>query len=583
MRGKILLIVLVIWATSVSSQNRTVKFLMQLVSQFEKRHICFVFHNDSILRYDFPLELSDMSYILLDTSKPLPTTIAEPTPKVYIVATESATECKSILSSLHLTTYWNPTAHFFIIASKPEDMNEYAKISLLYDIHFFYLVTNDQRVFTYFSFKNGSCGNNTKLRRVKNLSKIFQRHQPTTFNNCSLRIAVAPVPPYVIDPNDPTNPGFEVNVMREIARRSNLTPVFTSHPILLWGQKGKDPRDLYMFRDLKRNKADLVAGLVVADARWYNSGFDGTIIHGFETSYFYLPTVRARKRWILLRVFAKPVWAALAFSGSLVVVAVFLFGKRLENREICKDLKSCCFLLVRMSLSPKRLSTRSRYLRFLLTLWCVTFLLLASAYQSQLIYALLKPRYEDQIQSVEEMVYSSKLKIGGFAGVLEFLHEATGPIYKDIEKKWISCSLDIECLNRTAKEQDIAVLKSERVATYFMQKLYCRKDGAYAIYKLDGFAFTYCTCFALRRGSPFLSRFNSLLVGIIENGLYSKWVKDAADPGKPCKGSTDHLVKLSLQHVRTVFAILFVGHVAATLVFIFEVQHYKRKLKHSYY
>lgn len=542
-----------------------------MVSDLENKRIFIIYHcnetNDGITFNDM-----NVTYVLLNTAKPVHSVELRWAPTIYVINCEDSREYLTIIKFLYLTRYWNPRAVFIVSVLQDQNMSEYARTSWNYGISFLYLLTSNGKLFTYSLYSNGSCGNNTNLYEV---SSISRRKPLLYFNNCPLRIMAAKILPYVIDPYDEINCGYEVTLIKEIAFHAKMVPVFINQTYPHWGQTKLNGSYSYMFRDLFEGNIDVVIGMVVAQSNWFGKDFDGTHIPGLEASHFYVPSAKPIDGWKnFTLVFSRTVWIALTVIIVFTSLAVYLVSKSSHKTVVYADLSKCIFITLRMSLSPQPAPTVCVYLRFILTLWCSSFLLINTAYQSQLISTLLKPAYEHQISSVEEVIHSSHLKYGGFDGLIEFFDAANEDIFKEIRKNWINCTLSTACLNRTAINRDFAVMKTVKTVTYYMQSMYRKPTGEFQIYKLDDYAFVYSISFALRRGSAYLVRFNSLIAALVENGLYNKWIDNI--PSSLRKRHADQMVQLNLHHLKAAFLLLVAGYATATIIFLGEI---KLKLK----
>lgn len=563
-----------------SGQGNNITSILEFLRDKEEKNIVIAFYYSNNTDHEILFDSCEPSCVLLNAAKSFSIDSQLTwTPSAYIITTDDVSKYMSILQSLYLTWIWNPRALFIISLYEGEDASNYAEVSWKYGIMFLYIVTTKEIVFSYDLYNNGSCGNNINLQKIPK-EHIFKRKLlPLRFNHCPLRILATKILPYVIDPYDKTNCGYEVKLVREIAAHADLEPIFVNHSYPHWGQKESNGSYSYMFADLYEGKADLMMGMVVAQSSWFSKEFEGTHMHGLEASHFFVPSAAVVDGWKnFTQVFSATVWITLLISVVVTSTAVYIASKSFEEKSQYNDIQNCIFTTLRMCLSPKLTHTTTR-LRFIFTLWCASFLLINTAYQSQLISTLLKPAHEHQITSVEEVVYASNLKLGGFEGLVDFFTAAADDVYKDIKKNWINCTLSETCLNRTAKQRDFAVMKTVKTVVYHLQNMYRRPNGEYEVYKLEDYAFVYSICFALRRGSPYLERFNSLLLGLAENGLYNRWVDSIPSPFR--KVHSDQMVQLNLHHLKLAFVLLLVGHASAAFVLFIECK-INSKNSHTY-
>lgn len=561
-------IVLILY-TNFSALGNNLTLIFDLLIEIEENNVLVVNYFNSDITYEAKFDKNKISYVLFNTPELF--RVIKPirfTPNVYIITTSDVSMYTSVLELLYLTPFWNPKAVFIIYLYKSEDAGKYAVVSSKYGILFFYIVTANGNILSYDLYNNGNCGNNTSLHKVSRKDAFKRKLLPLRFNHCPLKILAAKILPYVIDPYNETNCGYEVKLVKEITIHADLEPIFVNHSYPHWGQKEKNGTYSYMYKDLYEGKVDLIMGMIIAQANWFGKDFEGTHMHGLEASHFYVPAAAIVDGWKnFTQVFSETVWITLFIAAATTSIATYFISRIFKENLISDDVQNCIFTMLRMCFSPKSTPTAS-YLRFIFTLWCASFLLVNTAYQSQLISTLLKPAHEHQIASVEEVVYFSNLKYGGFEGLIDFFNSAIDDIYKDIKKNWINCTLAETCLNRTAKKRDFAVMKTVKTVTYHLQNKYRRPNGEFEVYKLEDYAFVYSICFALRRGTPYLERFNNLLLGLAENGLYNRWVNSIPNPFR--KVHSDQMVQLNLHHLKVAFVLLLVGHSIAIIVFFVE-------------
>lgn len=208
------------------------------------------------------------------------------------------------------------------------------------------------------------------------------------------------------------------------------------------------------------------------------------------------------------------------------------------------------------------------YYRYVLYIWICACFILNSAYQSKLLSFLVKPALEHEISSFEELMESDILKGGLYAGA-DQLKFSEPELYKLLAKKWVNCSTSLECVNRTAEKRDFATLKSEMTMAYQIPRLFTNPSGTSKIKPLDDKIFSYSLCFYYDKGLPYYEKFNKLMMRLMENGLFSWWVKYL----QPRKIILDFnvVIQLQMQHLSVAFSALMGGYVVAVCVLLLEL------------
>lgn len=214
-----------------------------------------------------------------------------------------------------------------------------------------------------------------------------------------------------------------------------------------------------------------------------------------------------------------------------------------------------------MQMSPSE--PRSKLLRFVLVIWSCASVLLFTAYQSQLISTLMKPFYEHQISTIDELLESDL-----FISLNPSLQTFQVYFNETLGDRLVFCKTNEFCLNRTAFSRDSATTRGEIPVKFFMKKYYLDENGKPMIAKLKESS-TIFLQYVLLRGHPFKDKFNSFLLRLNEIGLMKRWLSELQSMGYEDK-HVNEKVPLTIGHLQAAFYLLILGELLASFVFLLE-------------
>lgn len=472
---------------------------------------------------------------------------------------------------------------FAVYLSDGGDIDELFQAAFKHYVINLSVLTKDMKVYTYYPITSASCGENVSKEPIHDCASnattldLFPRKLFKQFYGCKIRALCLPLLPYVIDPRHATNPGFEVVLFREVAKRLNLTIELVSHKERRWGTKLGNGHYSDMFGLLEARKGDIFFGMALGN----NSvmfDFDFSIFVSTADITVFVPTAKPVESWKnLIIIFDLHVWVGFGVAMVCTVMAWWLIGILKKDDEGYNSFGLCAFKVWCVVFSSFNREPKSALLRSLFVLWSLYAFIMISIYQSVLIGFLTKPAYEKQITTFNELA-ESKLHVGGFFVVRYIFNEPGNQPFNKIYKRFEFCPLSEECINRTAFQGDFASVKNSRQVNYLVPKFYLDADGQPMLKRLKANIAQVVAVHYFNRGYPFLDRYNEVVLQCHESGLLGKWDAEAQNLKKVVEKSAEVLKPLTVPHLKPAFYVLVIGNGLAFICFLFELQFGRFKL-----
>ncbi|KAJ9599894.1 hypothetical protein L9F63_009841 [Diploptera punctata] len=214
-------------------------------------------------------------------------------------------------------------------------------------------------------------------------------------------------------------------------------------------------------------------------------------------------------------------------------------------------------------------------------------MVLVTMYQSSLISSLVIPYYYKDINTLEDLDKQG-LKLVMYPGMKESaVLNTKNPVRISLAKKIITKTNRLEdCLDILVSNNDVACACNELQAKVTVKRRKYFRNGMPLLHVMKHCLTFYAETYEIRRNSPFLPRFNTLIKRIMESGLLYKWRKDelynSTLEEQHWLKTTDMATVLKLSHVQAAFYILIMGLSVSSLVFfkeieLFSVSHKCRK------
>lgn len=490
----------------------------------------------------------------------------------YIIFVDNSGDYEHYLKTVYLTSFWNPRAKFFIIDLGRITVSEIFEISLRYLALDVIVLSDDQVIYTYYPYHDGYCGNPKNYKQlgkcediIKGDGRVYKRELPKTYNKCPIRVGVFYITPYAMKNNSirPDDPGIDILITREIARRTNLEVIIAEH-------EGNITQEYFgmMFKEVSDGKIDLLVGGIAVNST-YLTQFDVTKSHLSDIAAFYVPAAKAmNEEEIILNVFEGRIVMAMWISFHLVGVVFWMSSNLLGRPRGFERLYSSLWITLCITYLSSRRYHRLTKQRFLMFLWATTFFTLSAFLGCRLTSLYSTVPVGHHATTVKDFERYG-LKYGGADYVrlaLENLNDENVPPLAN----WVDCDESLDCTDRVAKDRDFAVFKTSRSITYNILSHYTDKNGRRMLKPLDKPKIFLRFWMVAKKGFPFLDRFNELLRMLSQSGLIAKWRYYST--AEPPITIGDNFRTMNRKSILVPIQMLIVGLVIGTIAFLVELR-----------
>lgn len=136
-------------------------------------------------------------------------------------------------------------------------------------------------------------------------------------------------------------------------------------------------------------------------------------------------------------------------------------------------------------------------------------------------------------------------------------------------------AINSTALNRAAYQRDVAAMERKEDAKFLISTEYMN-NGLPLLHIVNECPSTYFITYIVPNNSPFLPKFNSVILNFFESGLIAKWYDDFIEAiilEKIFKYQDNSKVNkpFNLSDIQTAFYILFMGIIISGLVFVGEI------------
>lgn len=548
------------------------------VINYQMEAYAFVVSFDSnVLTSRITSKIHGVSYVLINANK---TSALKPFSwrgNMYIIVVTTVKEYEAFFTLFYRSSAWNPRGTFFVIYLGNEDLVRIAELSWKHYTLNTFILDKSLKVYSYFPYKHGGCGKKIQVEEVyacgntSNISVVYVSNIPHQFNKCPFTFQVKKIEPYVVKLEGEDNVGFEIDMLREISQRINTTLVFLNHSHLDWGIYLVNGTYVHMLADLFERKTNAIAGMLPAAP--FFGHFDRTNPHSIEKCLFFVPAGKVIERWKNFQmVYNKSVWVSFLVMFVTAILAMW-FGGLICNAN-GNTLDYWFFYTLCASLSSVPRLPRSLYLRYTLCLWILYFFVMNSIYQCQLLTYLIKPAYEKEISSYEELIESG-FGLGGYPTFVYGVQlETSDPeLRQQLTRDWTNYSLTLDCQERAAEDRNFGCLASETATLYHFKQKFLHPNGVAKLKTLRDKLFSFYACFYLDKGLPYYGKMNKLITRLMENGVFYKWVSVFRFQVNFVLAS--ETAPLNIHHFVLPFVILVVGYVIAFCSFVVELSCHK--------
>lgn len=502
---------------------------------------------------------------------------------------------KDILMNL---TKWNARAKYIFFSIHGTDMHLNEFIAALWEC---YLINSiilspnrfgNYNIFTYFPYLS----NSTNIEPVliescqtiqHNYISLYPNKIPNDLNGYKIKVRAVVWSPYVLFPTNITKnynnvnivEGIEIELLKTLAEIANFSVEYSLSSIPQdWGLITPNGSATGSMKALINKDADLAIGSIGPTLERHDF-LDYAYCHLQEHITCCVPKAQKASNWRNLLDALHPfVWISIIVMYFVTSMSVWAVSLITPKDHIYGSLKNAftyflsLFLLVSVK-SPNKNSSRLLFL-----LWIIFSLHIIISYEAKLISELTHPNFDNQIDTVEE-VLQSNIPFVLLSTIRRFFANSEDWRVATILKNWKSCLDSDECLKAIAYKRNLAFFTTKVHMEFEIMK-YLDSNGDSLIYCFDNIYLTYPAEIFMSKGFPLRDRISTLIMRTRDSGLIFKWQADVFRRYKnkylkTVVNNESAKMALALSHLQGAFFISSIGWTAAILIFLVELLTHK--------
>jgi hypothetical protein len=361
-----------------------------------------------------------------------------------------------------------------------------------------------------------------------------------------------------------------------LAKHMNITPII---------QMPKDKTDMSFLRpdgvvtgstgDIIYDRADISFNSRFLRYDYIND-VDFTYPHDKEGFCIIVPKAERIPEYLCLFLPFHPVlW--LACGVSIIVTATFWYLTKLKvtgRASYIHILINTCAVFLSV---PLRLNTFHKHGRMFFFAWMYSSMVLTALYKSSLTTYLLIPQFYEDIDTLQDFD-DSGLTLVMFPGIKEsVLLNPLNPLRVRLSKKTTITTQNFSaCLHNVTRYKDRGCAFNHLSADWTVRQEQYFSDGVPQLHLVRECLSWYAEAYEVRRDSPFLPYFDTVISRVTESGLTKKWRDDVqsaviAKERRMYDASNQNVI-LRLMHFQAAFFTLTIGLLISMFVFLWEVR-----------
>ena len=455
-------------------------------------------------------------------------------------------------------------------------------------------------LYSWFPYKLGGCGEVQDVilldewvfennGRFSKNSQLYPTKVPKYFMGCPIKIGTIGINPFVIMTENYTQndgstvyklTGLSVDIVKLVCEKINLTALYLAPSLNL--ELNSIVKEI---AELEDGLSDVVTGTVPLAPVVVTSSFDATITYMHVEMKIFVPCPKAIPGTEkVLTTFTLSVWLTTGLV-LLLTTAVFWCAGNVPCRFMCNDPYvyqsfSQCFqntwaVFVGVSIPQQPTTSSIRAFFLLYVYFCFA---ISTVFQAFFVSYLVEPKYETKLQTLDELLDSDV--VFGYHPFLNYIQDTVSyPEYvKFFEQKKLKedCSDIRKCVERMITQRDLAFSISPMFVSYIAREMGIA-DVENFMCSLDGVLLSGGATILFKKGNPLLDRFNALMRRYLEAGLLEKlWTElqhraSLSSAARFREATGDMVFAFSVSHLMPAFAVILVGTILSSLLFIAEL------------
>ena len=432
----------------------------------------------------------------------------------------------------------------------------------------------------------GRCTNGKIIDPLYTEEKLRINKVPTEMHSCTFNFCARVQEPFV---NEGCQDGLEIKIMQALQEEMGFD-IITTCSELDRGELTENGTWSDLLGEVRSDSCDIIAGAFFPDPE-VHADFAATEFYLQDFYTFYVHTAPLAPRWKgLVTIFRIKTWGA--FAVVLIISWIFWLIMGIISRESHQHHQMILTFLnvvavsLGVSANNRPVFSPLRVFFCILALYALT---ITAIYTSKLITVFTHPKYDHQIDTIEELI-EIDLPIGGRLENMDWFENGDELDEMIFDRYNHSTAFRPSTSSlRMIKNGEIALLVS---------KLYVGSNKyRNSVHGIQRSMFANHLEMIVERGFPLLRRINKLLAGLRDNGFMSKLFidfkfnttilasiremkahKDSLESEMNVMNSFDYEhevedpeVVLTIEHLEGAFTIIILGLLVSSCTFILEI------------
>ncbi|KAK9885525.1 hypothetical protein WA026_011018 [Henosepilachna vigintioctopunctata] len=485
-------------------------------------------------------------------------------PKFFIIEIGAHENLTEILKVLVKQKYTEPRATFLIIEEKLHKEN----VEYLFPFFIFNIIVLDSsngELFTFVRERNkyGVDSINCQSLESKENSyprKISREYASKIIEFDSLKICFTDgSEPYAMFSPDGTPEGVEIDIMSFITDKLSIRRKYVNI---------QDRQNVISY--IYKNECDVVIGnrgMGRVDTDVFMLDF--TVHYTFDYVYWLVPVPDLIPRYqYFLKAFSPDIW--IAWMASLICICSFwnisdvVLYSRKRFSHLVRKLFVGFILFTEQNYKPDK-KYLSDTCRLMVILMIFLMFMLGALFKSKFNYFLTGLNYQDAIKNIDDIIQRN-LKIGCVPELVEFLLEFPAD-YK--RENLVICDAGVACLNRSAFQKDIAILRPLRRVLYY-REIHTDENMRWLFNKIHPAILSGHNCAVFKAGHPLFDIIDRHIWYMLETG----WINRIMKKYEKNSDVVTILItakRMEMGHISTPFFIWFLGMFSSLFVLLYEI------------
>jgi hypothetical protein len=484
----------------------------------------------------------------------------------YIMLVRDSADLEQQRDELMSRIAWSSEARFLVVVTTRIDNYASLALSIVQELWrsarvLQVVVLAGHQLYTWFPFQQ--CSTAKEIIQVDEMEPLFPDKTLSRRHGCQLTVGTTPVIPHVIQVNNNSFRGLEIEYLRLLQHALNFTVTYRAP-----GPGSSHDRHFELVQDLYVGMSDVILGDFPLHLYLMQLA-DPTIPYLDSTIKWFVPCARQASRMqTVLRIYTLSVWAAMV--GVLLSASVFTWwwGRSSQHPpSFSHVLQDMWALSLGVSVSQLPRDFRLRVLFSLLIWYSIA---VSTVFQTLFTSVLVDPGLNKQITTFEELQQSG-LKYCIFPAIERYIDESS-PYLQELKLQKVPNVDLLNCMSSVLQSDDMATV----TFTYLIEYLALAELGTRNnICSLDENVFQMSYTMYVTKGSSLLSKFNRVIRSMQEAGVMQKlWLnikEEVSHNGLRETYTVQGFIVLSMWHLQLAFCFLVMGHVTSCVVFLAEL------------